>query len=500
MLEAALAIALFAAVCAVALVKPERVLLLAIFLAPWHGLDVDLGIRVTAFRLVSGALAAASVVRIVLGRQRTPVKLPGSFWMFLAYGVLLSLAQLPGGTETAAAGGMLRGSTPRTLIQIGLFTVEFGLIALAAQMISGPEWIRRAAKVYIASCVCLSILGWVQVGVWLATGWNPFPIGLVHFLVRGEASDGPPVLREGAFDIHGITILRMNAFGGEPKGLGTGLAVGLVILQVALSTGAVALTRRVVAVWLFLFGSLLATFATSGYVLWALGSLMGMLGGSRAPSGVLRRVAVVVTLPLLAGIIAVAVLASSDSGTSVSWWDVAMERTVGRDYVEDFDAAVGSFLIENPLTAILGVGLGRIHLYADEYLPDYAQVYAGGTAFTAKSGVLRLVSELGLVGLLLFVAWLAMQARKARRVIAHLEQTRSLTHADLATLSCVVQVSAMLGLMYLARGAYVSPQAFLTFALLASVALRRSVAVMTPARFPHERRSGAPARSLSMTR
>src|SRR6185295_12815186 len=115
--------------------------------------------------------AATSVVRVVLGRQRTPVKLSGSFWMFLAYGVLLSLAQLPGGTETAAAGGTLRGSTPRTLIQIGLFTVEFGLIALAAQMIVGRSGFgERQKSTSPPACVCRSwdgcrsVCGWRRVG------------------------------------------------------------------------------------------------------------------------------------------------------------------------------------------------------------------------------------------------------------------------------------------------------------------------------------------------
>src|SRR5215813_7916767 len=89
---------LFAILAGIALVRPERILPLAIFLAPWHGLDVDLGVRITAFRIVAGALVTGGLVRIVLGRQRLWAKPSGLFWVFVGYGVLLSLVQLPDGT------------------------------------------------------------------------------------------------------------------------------------------------------------------------------------------------------------------------------------------------------------------------------------------------------------------------------------------------------------------------------------------------------------------
>jgi len=502
MLEVVLACALFATLLGIALVRPERILWLTIFLAPWHGLDVDLGVRITGFRLVAGALVAAGVVRIGLGKQRWPSRPSGMFWLFAAYGIALSLIQLPRGTEAEIAGGVLRGSTPRALIQILLFSVELALIPLVAQMIRSPESVRRAARTYVASCVILSVLGWLQVGTWLSTGWNPFPIGLVHSLVREGTTESPVALREGTFDLHGTTIVRMNALGGEPKGLGTGLAVGLVLIQASLGTGAIGLSRRVVVTWLFLFASMLATFSTSGLVLWALGSLMSIMAGVRTQSGILRGAVVLVCLPILAAIVVGTAVGSLGVSKGVDWWEVAMERTVERDYIEDFDEAVGAFLIDHPTTAIWGVGLGNIHLYAEDYLPGYASAYASGTAFTAKSGMLRLISELGLIGLLLFLVWLVLEMRSGSRCVRHVERTGAWTPRDRATLACLVQLSTVASLMYLARGSYVSPQAFLVLGLLSAVGVRRSlrIAVRTSVGTRHSGAAGAITRSFGMAK
>jgi hypothetical protein len=501
MFQVVLACALFATLWAIALVKPERVLPLAIFLAPWHGLDFDLGVRITAFRLVAGALVAAGVVRIALGKQRW-VRVPGMFWVFVVYGIALSLIQLPRGMEGEIAGGALRGSTPRALLQVLLFILELGLVPLVAQMIRDPDSVRHAGRIYIASCVILSALGWLQVGTWLSTGWNPFPIGLVHSLVSGQATESSAVLREGTFDLHGITIVRMNALGGEPKGLGTGLAVGLVLIQTALGTGALVPGRRVVATWLFLFASMLATFSTSGFVLWMLGSLMSVMVGVRTRSGVLRGAVMLVCLPLLAAIVMLTAVGWLGAGKGVDWWELAMERTVGRDYIEDFDEAVGGFLIDHPTTAIWGVGLGNIHLYAEDYIPGYAIAYAGGTAFTAKSGALRLVSELGIVGLCLFLVWLVLQIRSASRFVRHVARTGSWPAADWATLACLVQLSIVTCLIYLARGGYVAPQTFLMFGLLSAVRMPRSVRMMvrTPLGVAPTGTGGPVARSFGMAK
>src|SRR5438093_10423199 len=44
------------------LVCPKRTLYAAIFFAPWQGLDPDIGLRITVFRIILAALFAISLV------------------------------------------------------------------------------------------------------------------------------------------------------------------------------------------------------------------------------------------------------------------------------------------------------------------------------------------------------------------------------------------------------------------------------------------------------
>ena len=85
------------------------------------------------------------------------------------------------------------------------------------------------------------------------------------------------------------------------------------------------------------------------------------------------------------------------------------ERTVDRidqnGAVEDFDLAILDFFKARPEYLVLGTGLGNAHLYAGPYVQPEFQSYTEGNVFTAKPQYLRIVSELGIVGLLLFLAW-----------------------------------------------------------------------------------------------
>jgi hypothetical protein len=90
--------------------------------------------------------------------------------------------------------------------------------------------------------------------------------------------------------------------------------------------------------------------------------------------------------------------------------------------LEDFDAAIIDFLMQNATALLFGVGLGNIHLFADSFLlPDVA-AFASGTSFVAKMGVLRVISETGLIGALLMLVfvirlWLICSSTIGRSLI-----------------------------------------------------------------------------------
>jgi O-antigen ligase len=91
--------------------------------------------------------------------------------------------------------------------------------------------------------------------------------------------------------------------------------------------------------------------------------------------------------------------------------DILLARTIDRigqseaGGLEDFDDAIVTYLSEHPTSAVTGVGLGNMHLYANSYLTPEVAEYASGTAFSAKAQYLRFISEIGLIGLALFLLW-----------------------------------------------------------------------------------------------
>jgi O-antigen ligase len=71
--------------------------------------------------------------------------------------------------------------------------------------------------------------------------------------------------------------------------------------------------------------------------------------------------------------------------------------------VEDFDQTVLAFLADNPWWIVTGSGWGNIHNLSQAYIPPQFAYYMQDTIFVAKSGYLKIVSENGLIGVLLLL-------------------------------------------------------------------------------------------------
>jgi O-antigen ligase len=165
----------------------------------------------------------------------------------------------------------------------------------------------------------------------------------------------------------------------------------------------------------------------------------------------LKALLILGTVLVLAG----AIYATLSSTAPLSILDLLRARTAGRDsgVLEDFDRAILEFLWDHPLHALFGVGLGNVHLYADSYLAPEVAVFAASTAFSAKAGYLKLLSELGVVGLCLFVYWVVSLGRRLASKPGVAESSGP-TGMVIYVLTFVAPVS------YLAV-ASVAPQAFL---------------------------------------
>ena len=455
--------------------RPKQVFLLAIFLAPWSGLDIDVGVRLTGFRIVMGTLAVACILRLALSpdsRSRIPVSV--LFAALCIYAVIWSLVQAPFLPVKHVEGGILRSPAARAIIQIFMFGLDVSPIIVAPLVLRHAHDVWQAGKMYIVSCVVLAVLGWLQLGAWYETGWNPFPLGWVSSLFRADAQSGIPIeLKNAILTPGGVPLQQMNSLGGEPRDLAGAFSIALILLQVAMVNLSANRDRPHLFTWSFLFLSMLLTLSTSGLVLWLLGTFAfgGLQWASRFGRsrnvGSMRSLSISVRLVAFSIMISALLLSLAAIRLGGGWLEFAKERTIGRTFTEDFDAAVIGFLKEQPRYVLTGVGFGNVHLYANDYLPDYA-TYAVDTSFVAKSGYLRLLSEIGIVGLALFLGWVTAQIRLLVKV-SQVNQGDSSSEEARQTASALAQFATIICLFYLARGNYVAPQTFLTLGLVVAL-------------------------------
>lgn len=441
-----------AAAFLVALRRPWVGAALVVALLPWDGLAVDPGLRLTGYRLALFGWIGAMGVRAVIRRGRTLSSEPLgrlslwglAFFGYAAVWTLLQLVLVPGTDVTGAATRAV--PQVRSGTQVAWLLLRFAPLLLLPAVLSRREEATALVRVFLVSLTVLAAVGWLQLGVWSATGVDVTPIGVVENLLGGDVG-----LRQGAFTAFGGRVLRMSSFGGEPKALGQSLAVGLLMLQ-----GIVWLRSRgrriLLALWLFLFLAMLVTFSTSALYVWAGGTLVlaGYLlltqSGGRARAAVYGfGLLGLCGLTLATGLAVVGV----DPGAAV---EVLEARTVGRRIVPDFDLAVLQFLRDQPAWGVVGVGLGNVHAYATAYLPEFALPYAEGEIFVAKSGYLRLLSEVGLIGLALFGVWMWREIALFRRSPLTARQVRGNAPEAAAFRTLAAGLGLVMVLAFLARG------------------------------------------------
>lgn len=452
-------LAFFAFALVVAWRSPRNGALLCVALLPWEGLAIDLGIRITAYMLAITALVPA-----VLLRRSNDSALPtdrGSlrvFHPFVAFVVVWSLFQVFNLPSAQLSGGALREPLTRALLQIVVFGLVICPIWFLPVAFRSTKDLHDAGRMYIVSCFALAAIGFVQIGIWYLTGSDPLPIGVLNQALGGA---NPDLTRSGMLLFEGESIYRMSSLGGEPKGLGQSLVVAIFLLQTCYVYPKDALTMRGIFGWLFLVLAVFATQSSSAFGLLAVALIVAAIASVGTPRRSQMRVGLATgtVFGLLAGLFAFGTIAAGDRQVErLGAWtaNILTERTVGRGTVfEDFDQAILKFLNDNPEHYWLGVGLGNIHLHADPYLSTPARRYAGGKVFFAKSGYLKIISEAGIVGLLLFLFACLNLVRR----LGLLVKAESHDRARMLWLSQIRLAFVFLTIAYLAR-VYIGGQFF----------------------------------------
>ena len=386
--------------------RPRQGVLVCAFLAPWSGLDVDLGLRVTAYQLALAGCICGVVVRGGRqGRQRaTAVPLP--MWLYLAYSVGITLAMIPFLPDLDVVGGAMRSQYLRPIAQMAVTALVMSPLLLIPRIMSGWADVVAIGRAYVAGCVVLAVIGLAQITLWYTSGVDPLPMGYVNSLLTGGEEN---TLRSGQFEWDGFMVYRMSSFGGEPKGLGQSLVVGLMVVLAGLLGGGSGAGRKEMRIGVLLLVSIFLTQSTSAFALLAVGIIVGgvlmLSSGSKMRSAAKRRL-------FQSSVLAVAAVATvllfvdpeRISAVGERAESLLRLRTVDREsYVEDSDETVMAFLLDQPRYAVFGTGLGTTHLFAMPYLPTSYARHMQDTTLPMKSGWLKLVAETGILGLTLFL-------------------------------------------------------------------------------------------------
>jgi len=390
---------------ALALKSPRTCLLVALFLGAWSGLDVDLGLRLTAYQLFMAPLCLVMALRLAYpGQAPRALQLGWPFFVMLLYAVIASAFQIAQVPQVEIANSWLRAPAVRATIQIMLYLFSVAPVVLVPWLFNKPGDALKLLRVWLASTLVLALIGFVQLIIWYGTGTNPLPLGGVSRFLGGST-----ILREGIVTVSDMFVFRMNSFANEPRNLGTAFGLAMIILQgLALGLPKVP-ALRYFSLWLVLLVALLLTYSTSGIAVWLIGTLallpamwLSRVPIRRATSSIVAA-ASAITVPLI-----IAVLVASNAGIPVL--EIITERTVERftpeAALEDFDLAIVKWLAADPDKLWLGGGIGNAHLYATPYLLPQDALYAEGQIFSAKLLAVRTISEQGLIGLLLLVIFL----------------------------------------------------------------------------------------------
>jgi hypothetical protein len=400
----------------VALRDVRVALLLSVFLLPFSGLDVDVGLRITMYQVALLPVVLISVARLTQPGFTPPAIAAGAlFAAFLLWSMIWSLLQLGVIPQPQVGDSILRSPSVRAVIQIMLLVFALSPIFVSPMVIDRMDDVRRMGRLYIAGVVVLAIIGWAQLAIWYATGTNPIPVEAFNALLGGSNSAEV----SGSFGFESLNIYRMNSFAGEPRELAIAACLAILMLQAHALTARNPGGWRLALIWLLLFVTLLATFSTSGLGLWLIASLtlipaclLFRIPLARSPAQLLGAAAAFIVPTVMV----IAAIQSSGFDIIGLLSERTIERLGGDGAIEDFDLAILSFLASHPRAAIAGTGLGNAHLYATPYLDPLFALYAEGNVFIAKTLYLRLISEVGVIGFFLFLGWyfwLAVQARLA---------------------------------------------------------------------------------------
>jgi DNA-binding NarL/FixJ family response regulator len=204
--------------------------------------------------------------------------------------------------------------------------------------------------------------------------------------------------RTGIWTYMGSGIFRISSLGGEPKGFAQSLIIGFFIIHIFNKMN-ISFFKFDLLLKIIIVITIFMTLSTSGFVLFFILFFiyyiyLFFLGEVKIKLNLKKTI-------ILIGIMFSAVYLVN---TNINFFSsVLNERVLDRNIAsEDYDQPIQDFLMAKSEYSIFGVGMGNIHNLSEKYINSQNKFYMANTIFVAKSGYLKLISELGFIGLFLF--------------------------------------------------------------------------------------------------
>lgn len=386
-----LTIAAFAViVVAVAIFKSQWLIYLYAISLPFFGVIAEVGVQITPFQVV----AAGMLFSLIMNPKQ--INIPVSLIPFMIYAIGITILMsffLPDEIYNYPA---LRGKF-RWISQIVLFILMISPIIFIISKKYSKAVIYRIFQIFlfVVSLICIS--GIIQLIVFKISGKDIFPLNL--FLFSGEEDK----LRSGLTKIAADEqILRMSGLGaGEPKHFGYTCAIALQLLIWLWifkdrMNGQKAIFNLIMAA-LFITG-ILFSLSTQSYLIAGLNICLITLiliftKGMRSKK----------TWALISMLALASILIYQNNYLKKLVELRLYERLAETGAIEDFNQTISNFLIDQPQFIPFGTGMGNVHFWAADYIPRQFAYFMTNSVFVAKAGFLRILSELGITGLILFI-------------------------------------------------------------------------------------------------
>ena len=438
--------------------RPVLAFCLVVAIAPWQSLMVDIGLRVTLHILsMAGLISAMLVTPWEKWRNTFTNKIWWPLYVVLLWVLTTNLFQLPNSTEVQIIGGIMRSPIYRSWVQFGSLLLTLLPVFVAPLIVTSRKDLFLVVKFFICSIFILAILGWLQLLSNSLFNYYPIPIGFVNNLLNGMQVKGSSGIPVDLIDGH-MLIYRMVSLGGEPRYLSQSIATALLIVQIFWMQNILKFERISISFFIFLLLSLLATYSSSGMLLWIICVFIINLYYYKNNFYLYKskRNWAIICASITALAFLLLAIRKIVTNLDLEYFYI-FKRIMSRGIIADFDTVVINFLVANFRYVWFGVGLGNIHLYATPYLSPYFKDFASNAAFVADSGWLRLISEVGLIGMSLFLWWCWKIWTNLVKLKATLEWDKAITVLKPMFLVAVIG--------YLARGTTFAPIAFIIFAI-----------------------------------